>query len=283
MRNRILPMFTPAEQEAFSQASERSRRINTLEFQAGLAETQRMPLHSAFLAANADSAPAHLSEQPDQQKRFGAGAIKIIKPLLLIAVSTAVTLLLMSGQESRLSTQLSKNAIHGAPQEIFVSAADPKLAAQPASVSEQISEQPQVSANLDYTAKTKELQLVVPERQFSYISQPRSASDSSFISVPLDQSNTSSKRSELAALGLRPIPNSNQRYVSNSGLEWQGGWELNNPKSNVERGNSYLGYLREKFADNNHKQLLVQSKEGDTLASSAAEHKIDIPILKYSK
>ncbi|MCB0309696.1 MAG: hypothetical protein KDD42_00595 [Bdellovibrionales bacterium] len=85
-------------------------------------------------------------------------------------------------------------------------------------------------------------------RSFTFVNEPRNDLSGNYNAT---QSLEGGANSQLGRIGLRPVQNSNARYVSpKSNLEWQGGWELSAPHRNLERGTDYLKYLQKKFNGN---------------------------------
>ena len=125
----------------------------------------------------------------------------------------------------------------------------------------------------------------LPERSFVYSSEPRVLDQAGYSSTDAISKNGGRKPSRVAQIGLRPIPNSESRYISDNGVEWQGGWELNAPQANAERGTRYLDYLNKTFKKNMSGSLATQNSTGQSriLSTNQAPRHTPLKIKRYTK
>ena len=126
--------------------------------------------------------------------------------------------------------------------------------------------------------------LKVDNPSFSFVTSPRIAEGGTYTSLE-DATKLKVKKSNVGSLGLRPVTKSEGRYTAKNGVEWQGGWELNNPQANIKRGEGYLNYLKKSF-NRNMDDALVTHERGP--AKQIIQNQISvktegIPVLKYGK
>jgi hypothetical protein len=76
------------------------------------------------------------------------------------------------------------------------------------------------------------------EAQFAFLKQPRGSGALSFAAAA-----PGAHAARVDTLRLRPVPNSDGRFLGSGSIEWQGGWEPNKPAANLERAHRYIDYL----------------------------------------
>ena len=119
-------------------------------------------------------------------------------------------------------------------------------------------------------------------RNFAYAREPRSSGDPDF--GLMQSSGSSAKRVAAQGAGLQPAPGSQGRFLSRSGVQWQGAWESGNPAGNIQRGEEYLRYLRGQFSGDAGRALTArQTGLGPFNKTLPAAPARDLPLLSYSK
>lgn len=159
-----------------------------------------------------------------------------------------------------------------AAPEILVSAEDPQMAAEKLQAGA-------ISAPVDVFNpgdQTSLLNIDLGERALSFVSEPRLAGAGAS-RQPLMQRASSSKP------GIHPTLSAG-RYTSPSGLEWQGAWELNNPRGNLARADKYMRYLEDTFKRNMNDSLVAQRSGALDISSGFdASRKAVLPSLKSGR
>lgn len=120
----------------------------------------------------------------------------------------------------------------------------------------------------------------IVDRQFAFINKMRQPVKSNF--QLSQQQGTNQQRTQASSLGIRPSPDKQGRYQSQSSLDWQGNFEINNPQANIQRGSSYLKYLRNKLNNKFNDSLSVRKLNSDANKLPLPQHsKPEIPLLSY--
>lgn len=156
-----------------------------------------------------------------------------------------------------------------------VSAIDPAAQGQaiaPA-IQEQAEVQPAVSPKLPIAGAAG--------KNFAYAREPRLSGAPSFGTM---QSSASSARRATGGSALQAVPGNQGRFLSRSGLQWQGAWENSNPAGNIKRAEGYMQYLRSQFSSDASRSLVSrQTGLGLQNPPVQAPPLKDLPVLKYSK
>lgn len=152
---------------------------------------------------------------------------------------------------SETDQRLTANEI--APLQLEVSVVDSEISnmqsEQTAALNEVKSEQPKnivtQAANSEGYLESKPV--AIAERRFLYFQNSYRTFGSSFEEAPVAIEKID--QDQLAVPDLKELKNSNRLLDSNSGIEWQSGWEIDKPEKNLKLGEKYIQYLKSKGAE----------------------------------
>ncbi|MBX7137594.1 MAG: hypothetical protein K1X83_06385 [Oligoflexia bacterium] len=244
-----------------------------------VAETIIQPIsefRSSSVAATHRILPAFL-----RRGSIAAIATTILRKGLISFITMCFTFAFLYGYYTIEPTVQANAALQksAGSKSFHVTAIDPNPAPVTAALNNS-AEQTQAIPAFDINEEVKHPSASTASDNFALIEDAKIDSSGAFVAVGRAEA-----RSELSKDGLRVIPDSNGRYLSaRSDLEWQGGWQVENPAANVERGEKYMRYLEQKLDSNLKSPLAVReqgvSRLAEELPIAAAEK---LPIQSYGK
>jgi hypothetical protein len=141
------------------------------------------------------------------------------------------------------ASQIKVAAVDPAPATQIEVAAAPKTETQAQEVV-QASAEPETGNIVNYAQQRT---VSLEPRKFLYVSGDGRSYDPGFASsdanAQVDYAGSSKQ-----AFSLRPLDGSQGRYQLNgTSIEWQGGWQTNDPAQNIRVGSAYIDYLNKTF------------------------------------
>jgi len=247
-------------------------------------DTLHLPVESQQSSSDPDTLSGTQAERLVRRLR-GASRVFKYASVFLVVLCLSIGILYTTYQTMDRTT-VPAVAVPNEPAVFNVSVSDPLMSDEPfQAVSKPEPVQRENVRAFNAAAQAERTVINIGERPFTYVSEPRSATDTSYINIQKDYSTNDGAQSLVGKAGIRPVPDENGRFTSSLGIQSQGNWEINNPQANIERGNQYMDYLNRTF-QKNMKDSLVAQDVGIAKTPSALKNIKDnaqIPIMRYSE
>lgn len=243
------------------------------------AETQRVDLHKDW-----NKIPKgrlrRLKRKPQGRQSASRVAI-LLTSGVTIGILLTFPLFSQPGKSPRIKeklpeqvTRIAQPEAATAPSTFTVTATDPEAntllddTALEAVAAQHTRKAPPASGVVEHAMKQP---FKVAPRKYMYLKGTGRAYNGAF-SKSLKQPQPSASNSlTVSAPELTRIPGEEERFQPRNGnLQWQGGWEANNPKRNIQLGDAYQDYLRKTLGSGNFQNLSSFQKGSSRMLGSVA-------------